>query len=151
MTIQSDVISLRSAQEFQPTLEITEGAAQRLLSMMSEKQVSNAEYGLRVFVSGGGCSGLQYGMSFDNDQREGDAVWNAHGLRVMVDPISARYLSGAVISYQTDNMLAGSFKIDNPNAVSSCGCGHSFRTRDQAAAGDDDDYSGYGCGGGCGH
>jgi hypothetical protein len=69
----------------------------------------------------------------------------------MIDPISARYLSGATISYQTDNMLAGSFKIDNPNAVSSCGCGHSFRTRDQAAASDDDGYSSGGGCGSCGH
>lgn len=149
MTIQSDVITLRPAQEFQPTLEITEGAAQRLQGMMGEKQLNG--YGLRVFVSGGGCSGLQYGMTFDNEQRDGDAVWNAYGLQVMVDPISARYLSGAMISYQTNNMLAGSFKIDNPNAVSSCGCGHSFRTRDQAAD-DEDGYSGGGCGSGaCGH
>jgi iron-sulfur cluster assembly protein len=149
MTVQNDVINLRSAQEFQPSLEITESAATRLQSMMGEKQL--AGYGLRVFVSGGGCSGLQYGMTFDNEQRDGDAIWNAHGLQVLVDPISARYLSGAVISYQTDNMLAGSFKIDNPNAISSCGCGHSFRTRDQGAAGEDDGYSGGGCGGGCGH
>jgi hypothetical protein len=65
----------------------------------------------------------------------------------MVDPISARYLMGATISYQQENMLAGAFKIDNPNAVSSCGCGHSFRTRDQQGA--DDEYDGYSGGGGC--
>ena len=148
MTTTNDVISLRSAQEYQPALEIMESAATRLQGMMGEKQL--AGYGLRVFVSGGGCSGLQYGMTFDNEQRDGDSVWEAHGLKVMVDPISARYLTGAVISYQQDNMLAGAFKIDNPNAVSSCGCGHSFRTRDQAAD-DEDGYSGGGCGGGCGH
>lgn len=148
MTTTNDVISLRSAQEYQPALDITESAATRLQGMMGEKQL--AGYGLRVFVSGGGCSGLQYGMTFDNEQRDGDSVWESHGLKVMVDPISARYLTGAVISYQMDNMLAGAFKIDNPNAVSSCGCGHSFRTRDQAA-GDEDGYSGGGCGGGCGH
>lgn len=144
MTTLNDVISLRPAQEFQPMLDITESAAQRLQGMMNEKQL--AGYGLRVFVSGGGCSGLQYGMTFDNEQRDGDAVWSAHGLQVMVDPISARYLLGATISYQVDNMLAGAFKIDNPNAVSSCGCGHSFRTRDQSADEYDDGYSGGGCG-----
>jgi len=144
MTATSDVINLRSAQEFQPTLEITEGAAKRLQSMMEEKQLTG--YGLRVFVSGGGCSGLQYGMTFDNEQREGDTVWYAHGLQVMVDPISARYLAGATISYQQDNMLAGAFKIDNPNAIASCGCGHSFRTRDQAAGDDyEDGYASGGC------
>jgi iron-sulfur cluster assembly protein len=148
MTVMNDVISLRSAQEFQPMLEVTESAAQRLQGMMQEKQLSG--YSLRVFVSGGGCSGLQYGMTFDNEQRDGDSIWNAHGLQVLVDPISARYLSGATISFQQDNMLAGAFKIDNPNAVSSCGCGHSFRTRDQAAS-DEDGYASGGCGGGCGH
>jgi iron-sulfur cluster assembly accessory protein len=140
----TNVIDLRPVQEFQPTLDLQESAAVRLQSMMREKQLDG--YGLRVFVSGGGCSGLQYGMTFDNETRDGDAVWSSHGMTVMVDPISARYLSGAVISYQMDNMLAGAFKIDNPNAVSSCGCGHSFRSKDQGGASEDDGYSGGGCG-----
>jgi iron-sulfur cluster assembly accessory protein len=139
-----NVINLRPAQEFQPLLDLQESAASRLQGMMREKQLDG--YGLRVFVSGGGCSGLQYGMTFDNEARDGDATWSAFGMNVMVDPISARYLSGAVISYQMDNMLAGAFKIDNPNAVSSCGCGHSFRTKDQGAASEDDGYGGGGCG-----
>ncbi len=147
-----DTIELRSAIELVPMLEITQSAAQRLQAMMSERQLSG--YGLRVFVSGGGCSGLQYGMTFDNEAREGDSSWEAHGLRVIVDPISARYLGGATISFQQDNMLAGAFKIDNPNAVSSCGCGHSFRPKSDAAAdeydGYDEGYAGGGCGA-CGH
>ncbi|GAB4110033.1 MAG: hypothetical protein Fur005_03130 [Roseiflexaceae bacterium] len=143
-----DTIELRSAMEFLPMLDISEGAAQRLQSMMSERQL--AGYGLRVFVSGGGCSGLQYGMTFDNETREGDSVWTAHGLQVMVDPVSARYLQGASISYQQDNMLAGAFKIDNPNAVSSCGCGHSFRTKNGQDAGEHEGYDEGYAGGGCG-
>ena len=115
--------------------------------MMGEREIN--DHALRVFVSGGGCSGLQYGMTFDNEVRDGDSVWDAHGLRVVVDPISSRYLQGASISYQQDNMLAGAFKIDNPNAVSSCGCGHSFRTRDEGDA--DEDNDGYSGCGGCGH
>lgn len=145
-------IELRSALEMVPTLEITDAAAERLQGMMNERQLTG--YGLRVFVSGGGCSGLQYGMTFDNEARDGDSIWHVAGLQVMVDPISANYLSGASISYQQDNMLAGAFKIDNPNAVSSCGCGHSFRSKNEAAAdeqeGYDDGYAGGGCGS-CGH
>jgi iron-sulfur cluster assembly accessory protein len=148
MTVVNNTIELTPALEMIPTLEITESAAARLSGMMAERQL--ADYGLRVFVSGGGCSGMQYGMTFDNEAREGDSVWTVHGLRVIIDPISARYLQGASISYQQDNMLAGAFKIDNPNAVSSCGCGHSFRARDEGAASEYDDEAGY-AGGGCGH
>jgi iron-sulfur cluster assembly protein len=107
-TIEQDVVQ-HHENEFPPVLEITEGASLRLQSMMKERNLEG--YGLRVFVSGGGCSGLQYGMTFDNEERFGDTVWNAHGLRIMVDPISARYLMGATISYQQDNMLAGTANI----------------------------------------
>lgn len=132
-------------------LVITEAAARRLQGMMQEKELEG--YGLRVFVSGGGCSGLQYGMTFDNEVQEGDADWNAHGLRMLVDPVSARYLRGASIDYQQDDMLAGAFKIDNPNAVSGCGCGHSFRAKDGEEGyeeGYDEGYAGGGCGS-CNH
>ncbi|GAB4207360.1 MAG: iron-sulfur cluster insertion protein ErpA [Roseiflexaceae bacterium] len=132
-----------------PILSITEGAAQRLQAMMGERELTG--FGLRVFVSGGGCSGLQYGMTFDDETREGDTVWEAHGLRMLVDPVSARYLSGAEISFQQDNMLAGAFKIDNPNAVSSCGCGHSFKAKDAEAAQSHEGYDDGYAGGGCGH
>src|ERR687884_2048147 len=130
-------------------LNITPAAASKLQGLMKEKELEG--YSLRVFVAGGGCSGLQYGMTFDDEVREGDIDWNAHGLRMLVDPVSARYLRGASIDYQQDNMLAGAFKIDNPNAVASCGCGHSFRSKDAADA---DDYEGYDegyAGGGCSH
>lgn len=149
MAVVEQDIRLKVAQDVAPVLSITEGAASRLQSMMQERELSG--YALRVFVSGGGCSGLQYGMTFDNEQREGDTVWTAHGLTLLVDPVSARYVSGAEISYQQDNMLAGAFKIDNPNAVASCGCGHSFRAKDESAA---EEYEGYDegySGGGCGH
>lgn len=151
--IEQDMINLQQEGEFPPVVDIAESASLRLQSMMKERNLEG--YALRVFVSGGGCSGLQYGMTFDNEERMGDTVWHAYGLQVMVDPISARYLTGATISYQQDNMLAGAFKIDNPNAVSSCGCGHSFRSNEQQAADEDDGYSSggsCGCGsGGCGH
>lgn len=125
-----------------PMLAVSETASSRLLAMMAEKQLDN--YALRVFVAGGGCSGMQYGMTFDDETREGDNEFYASGLRVVVDPISASYLMGASIDY-VDSLMGGGFKIDNPNAVSSCGCGHSFRT----SGGSDGDEAPAG-GGGCG-
>ena len=96
--IEQDMIHVKPAPMVAPTLTITEPAAKRLLSMMQEKEL--AGYGLRVFVSGGGCSGLQYGMTFDDEVREGDNEWSAFGLRMLVDPVSAGYLHGANIRLQ---------------------------------------------------
>lgn len=141
-TVEQDLKTISFMPVAQPLVDVRASAAERLSAMMREKALEG--YGLRVFVSGGGCSGLQYGMTFDNESREGDADYSVNGLRVMVDPISARYLRGAAIEYN-DDLLGGGFKIDNPNAVSACGCGHSFRTRDDGEADDDASY-----GGGCG-
>ena len=93
MTLLDQNIQLREFVPAAPTINITPAAAERLASMMQERDLT--DYALRVFVSGGGCSGMQYGMTFDNEPREGDTTWTAHGLNVMLDPISARYLSGA--------------------------------------------------------
>jgi len=112
-------------------ITLTETAANKLDAIMKEKGVRET-HGLRVFVSGGGCSGLQYGMTFDPSPREVDTVFTQHGLRVVIDPQSLRYMDGATIDY-VDSLMGGGFHIENPNAVSSCGCGHSFRTKDQAA------------------
>lgn len=79
---------------------------------------------LRIFIEGGGCSGFQYGFTFD-DQQEGDTVIEAGGITVVVDPLSAQYLAGATVDFVEDFRGAG-FVVDNPNAVRSCGCGHSF-------------------------
>ncbi|RRR75898.1 MAG: iron-sulfur cluster insertion protein ErpA [Candidatus Viridilinea halotolerans] len=125
-----------------PMLMVSDVAANRLLAMMQEKQLDG--YALRVFVQGGGCSGMQYGMIFDNEAREGDSEFSTGELRVVVDRISANYLTGASIDY-VDDMMNSGFKIENPNATSSCGCGHSFRTE----GGDDEESSAGGCGGGC--
>ena len=147
--IEQDMIRVNAKLAFAPVLSISESASQRLQSMMREKELNG--YGLRVFVSGGGCSGMQYGMTFDDEMRDGDTEWEAFGLRMLVDPVSARYLRGATIDYQQDNMLAGAFKIDNPNAVASCGCGHSFRAKDESAAAEYEGYDEGYAGGGCGH
>lgn len=126
----------------QPLLTISEAASSRLLKMMQEKELEG--YALRVFVAGGGCSGLQYGMTFDDEVREGDNEFYAGNLRVLVDPISAQYLFGASIDF-VDTLMGGGFKIDNPNAVSSCGCGHSFRARDTDYSEEDGDSPVGGC------
>jgi iron-sulfur cluster assembly accessory protein len=81
--------------------------------------------GLRVAVMGGGCSGFQYALDFDKEPRPTDQVYDYDGLRVFVDPVSARYLRGTVIDYVLGMQGAG-FKFQNPNAVGSCGCGSSF-------------------------
>lgn len=100
---------------------------------------------LRVFVAGGGCSGLQYGMSFEQDAQDFDKVVRlGNDVRLVIDPTSLVYLKGANIDF-VDSLMGGGFRIENPNAVSSCGCGSSFRTKDNAEASASD-----GCGS-CSH
>ena len=123
---------------------ITPAAATKLQGLMQEKQLDG--YSLRVFVAGGGCSGLQYGMTFDNEAHPGDAEFESSGLPVRVDAMSAKYMAGATIDF-VDSLMGGGFKIDNPNAVASCGCGSSFRPKDEEAGAE---ASSGGCGSGCG-
>lgn len=119
---------------------LTEAAADRLRSILEEKNLA-ATHGLRVFVSGGGCGGLQYGMTFDGNPRDVDLIFEQHGLKVIVDPRSVDYIAGANIDY-VDSLMGGGFQIENPNAVSTCGCGSSFRTKDQGG----EESGGTGCG-----
>jgi len=115
---QTDVISL------------TSNAAEAVKDLMIKKDLQG--YALRVFISGGGCSGFQYGMALDNNVREQDLVIDTQGVRVLVDEVSIQYLRGASVDY-VDELMGSGFKISNPNAVSSCGCGQSFRTADSEA------------------
>ncbi len=112
-------------------ITLTEAAAGKLRSIMEEKNLTN--YGLRVFIAGGGCGGLQYGMTFDNAPSDADIIFEQQGMRVIVDPRSVEYLAGASIDY-VDSLMGGGFQIENPNAVSTCGCGQSFRTKNEGAA-----------------
>ena len=112
---------------------LTPAAAEKLLGIMNEKGL-RATHALRVFVGGGGCSGLQYGMTFDPNPRESDVMFEQEGVRLVVDPRSLPYITGANIDY-VDSLMGGGFQIENPNAVSSCGCGHSFRTKDEGGNG----------------
>lgn len=113
-------------------------AVTKIRALLMERKLDN--HGLRVFVAGGGCSGMQYGMSIDREAGEFDSVFEREGVKVFVDPTSMMYLGGAHIDY-VDNLMGGGFRIDNPNATATCGCGHSFRTSGSAGGG----------GGGCGH
>ncbi len=110
---------------------LTPLAADKIRGLLDTKGLP--DYGLRVFVQGGGCSGLSYGMAFEDHAEEGDEIIEQNGVRLFVDQISAMYLGGSVIDY-TESLMGGGFKIENPNAISSCGCGHSFRTAGQSAA-----------------
>jgi iron-sulfur cluster assembly protein len=105
---------------------LTPTAAEKLGGIMDQKGMKTS-HALRVFVKGGGCGGMQYGMTFDDNTREDDNVWEQHGLRIVVDGTSMFYIDGANIDY-IDNLMGGGFHIDNPQATSSCGCGSSFRT-----------------------
>ena len=106
----------------QPVIQITENAAAEVKSMRAKPE--NAGKNLRVYVEQGGCSGMQYGMAFD-EPRDGDNLVEMHGVTVLVDVFSANYLRGTVVDF-SDAMTGGGFKITNPNAKQSCGCGKSF-------------------------
>ena len=101
---------------------LTESAARQIKEMLTTPE--NAGKNLRVYVEGGGCSGLQYGMVFD-EKRPDDVIADFHGVSVLVDPFSANYLRGSVVDF-SDALTGGGFKISNPNARQSCGCGKSF-------------------------
>lgn len=124
-----------------PVVSLTSSAAGKIHRLLEEKNIPS--HGLRVFVSGGGCSGMQYGMAFEKEAQDGDLVIEDQGVKLIIDPVSIFYLEGALIDYIEDDLMGGGFKIDNPNAVASCGCGHSFRTSQQAPA------AGHGAGCGC--
>jgi iron-sulfur cluster assembly protein len=121
------------------TITLTSEALSQLRSLLDKE--AKPDVGLRVFVSGGGCSGLQYGMAFDDNVRPGDEIVQVDGVRVLVDDFSAPYIRGSEIDY-VDSLMGAGFTVHNPNAVKSCSCGHSFDTGEDAG-------SAKGCG--CGH
>ena len=106
-------------------INVTESAASKISELLAEENKEAA--GLRVFVQGGGCSGFQYGLMIDEGEGDAstDAVIESNGVKLLVDPISARYLTGAEVDF-VDNITGGGFTIKNPNAKSTCGCGSSF-------------------------
>ena len=106
---------------------VTPTAAEEALSLMADQGMDESVGGLRLYVQQGGCAGLSYGMRFENEPESDDAVTNHHGLRVFVDPASEEYIAGSTLDYESGLQAAG-FHVDNPNVVSECGCGESFRT-----------------------
>jgi iron-sulfur cluster insertion protein len=108
-----------------PPLNFTDAAASKVGQLI--EQEGNAALKLRVYVQGGGCSGFQYGFTFDEVQNEDDAVMEKNGVKLLIDPMSYQYLVGAEIDY-SEGLEGAQFVIKNPNAQSTCGCGSSFST-----------------------
>lgn len=106
-----------------PTLVFTDAAAAKVGELIREE--SNPNLKLRVFVQGGGCSGFQYGFTFDENMEEGDIKVENQGVTLLIDPMSIQYLVGAEIDYR-ENIEGSQFVIRNPNAETTCGCGSSF-------------------------
>jgi iron-sulfur cluster assembly protein len=105
-------------------ITLTGPAAAQLQRLLQEKEPS--EQGVRIFVHAGGCAGLQYGMAFEGEGRESDIILESQGVRLYVDPFSATYLEGACIDYE-DSPAGAGFRVENPNAATTCACGLSFR------------------------
>jgi iron-sulfur cluster insertion protein len=104
-------------------VEITESAKEKILDLLREENDPTLK--LRTFVQGGGCSGFQYGFTFDNEQNDDDWEFDIGEHKMLVDSMSMQYLQGAVIDYK-DDLMGASFSIKNPNAQTTCGCGSSF-------------------------
>ena len=106
-------------------IHVTEKAATKIQELLAKEGVASETGGLRVGVQGGGCSGLQYGFEFDETVQEGDTCVENLGVKLLVDPMSVQYLTGAEIDYR-EGLDGAQFVIRNPNATTTCGCGSSF-------------------------
>ena len=107
----------------QEALIFTDAAAMKVGSLLADED--NSKMNLRVYVTGGGCSGFQYGFSFDENKDDGDTEVTKRGVNLIVDPMSIQYLMGAEVDY-SENLQGAQFVIRNPNATTTCGCGSSF-------------------------
>ena len=114
---------MNAVTEMPAPLNFSDSAANKVKQLIEEE--GNPELKLRVFVTGGGCSGFQYGFTFDEVQNEDDAVMEKNGVKLLIDPMSYQYLVGAEIDY-SEGLEGAQFVIKNPNAQSTCGCGSSF-------------------------
>jgi len=124
-------INTKSVVEINTTISLTTAAADAVKNILTERKLEG--YALRVYVSGGGCCGVNFGMALDNNIRDVDTTFEMNGVQVVVDEVSIDYLRGATIDY-VDDVMGSGFKIENPNAVSACGCGSSFRTKNDSGA-----------------
>jgi iron-sulfur cluster insertion protein len=114
---------MNAVTEMQSPLNFTDSAASKVKQLIDEE--GNADLKLRVFVTGGGCSGFQYGFTFDETVNEDDTALEKNGVMLLIDPMSFQYLVGAEIDYQ-EGLEGAQFVIKNPNATTTCGCGSSF-------------------------
>jgi iron-sulfur cluster assembly protein len=110
-------------------IELTDKGAEKVREFLAAQTEPAATAGLRVGVRGGGCSGFQYMLAFD-EQRDGDTVVESHGIRLLVDGDSAPYVRGATVDF-VEGLQGAGFKVDNPNVVAACGCGSSFRVAEE--------------------
>lgn len=108
-------------------VSVTEAAADQAIELMEQEGMDLSDSGVRLYVQQGGCAGLSYGMRFDREPDEDDLVLEQHSLRVFIDPASLEYINGSVFDYE-GGLQAEGFHVENPNVVSECGCGESFRT-----------------------
>jgi iron-sulfur cluster assembly protein len=131
-------------QQTDEVVTLTERAAEKVRALMADEPAGEAEV-LRIAIQGGGCSGFEYALGFDRGAQTGDHELDFHGVKVVVDPFSAPYLQGSTIDFLSGLQESG-FKVENPNVVSACGCGHSFQVAEGEEAPAD-----AGCGSGCGH
>jgi iron-sulfur cluster assembly protein len=117
---------LTQESDIKPIVQLTERAAAELRTYLQRQGKPGAA--LRVFVTAGGCSGLSYGMVVDDKTGDDDYVIEENGARMVVDRSSAPFIAGSVIDYKAEKIMGGGFVVNNPNAVSTCGCGESFKT-----------------------
>jgi iron-sulfur cluster assembly protein len=115
----------------EPLVTLSEAAASKLQELVAAEQ--NADMGLRVYVYSGGCSGYRYGMMLEDQPSNEDVRVQSRGINVYIDPQSTQYITGSEIDY-LDTLMGAGFTVNNPNAVSACGCGSSFRTADSAGS-----------------
>ena len=111
-------------------ITLTKAAAEAVTDLIEKRDLEG--YALRVYIAGGGCSGYQYGMGFEDNIRENDKVFTQYGVNLVIDEGSLDFLRGATVDF-VDELMGSGFQINNPNAVASCGCGQSFKTNDDAA------------------
>ena len=128
---------------------VTANAAEKIKQLMAEEPEGEVSV-LRVAIQGGGCSGFQYALGFDRGPQDGDNEIEMHGVRVVIDPFSAPYLTGSEIDY-VDQLMGAGFAINNPNVQAACGCGSSFQAKDEVTGEPVEAHAGGGCGPGCGH
>jgi iron-sulfur cluster assembly accessory protein len=112
---------------------LTERAAEKVQALMAHEPAGEADV-LRVAIQGGGCGGFEYALGFDRGATDEDTEFEFYGVKVVVDPASAQYLAGATVDY-VESLNESGFKVDNPNASGSCGCGHSFHVADEGDTG----------------